>query len=262
MPLLFKKPKVDEQKLDSVEPQEWDFPTGESDDVETPGSLDASITALCGAASNFDATLVLVDGDQFEIGNKERVAFTKYGKKAEVKEAELAEIFGERVAFRAIPSYVSETNIESVVSEGDIVLLCVDNHATRKLVSQHCERLSEALLISGGNDGVENGKTGTFANAMIYLREGGENRTNSLTTYHPEIAKPSDQVPGSNPDESCVVLAQKIPQLAFTNLAVASEMLNALLVWACGKLDYEEVYLDILKGEKSTTSRKVANNPR
>jgi len=32
----------------------------------------------------------------------------------------------------------------------DLVLLAVDNHATRKLVSDHCARLDNVCLISGG----------------------------------------------------------------------------------------------------------------
>ncbi|MFQ6115343.1 MAG: hypothetical protein ACE5NG_14890, partial [bacterium] len=52
-------------------------------------------------------------------------------------------------------------------------------------------------------------------------------------------------------------LVQKVPQLAFTNLAVASAMLNSLLVWARGKLTYEEVYLDILSAKTVPISRNV-----
>lgn len=204
-----------------------------------------------------DATLFLIDGDEFELDNKERMAFKEYGKKAEVKEAELAEIFGERVNFRALPDYVTKENIDTLLRASDIIFLCVDNHATRKLVSEHCAGLSEILLISGGNDGVENGKTGTFGNIQIFWREKGKDKTNSLTRFHPEIAQPEDHVPGESKDESCAVLVQKVPQLAFTNLAVASAMLNSLLVWARGKLTYEEVYLDILSAKTVPISRNV-----
>ena len=200
-------------------------------------------------------TVFLIDGDEYEPHNKERVAFQAYGSKALVKEAELAEIFGERVAFRALPQYVTASNIQSLVGERDIVFLCVDNHATRKLVSDHCEGLRDVVLISGGNDAVEEGKTGTFGNVQIFCKVDGQRKTNTLSQFHPEISEPEDHLPGENSDESCAVLVKRVPQLAFTNLAVASEMLNTLMTWATGKLTYEELYLDILNAKRVPISR-------
>ncbi|KYK22061.1 hypothetical protein AYK24_02730 [Thermoplasmatales archaeon SG8-52-4] len=207
---------------------------------------------------NSSSVIYLIDGDEFELANKERMAFREIGNKASIKEAELAELFGDRVVYRTIPDYVTHNNIQNLVQKNDIVFLCVDNHKTRKLISEFCGQTSDILLISGGNDGIQSGKTGTFGNVQIYWRESGKNRTNSLTQFHPEIEHPKDVSPGDETDESCAVLVKRVPQLAFTNLAVASAMLNTLYTWASGKLHYEELYLDIIKAKMSISTRDVA----
>ena len=206
---------------------------------------------------NSSSMIYLIDGDEFELANKERMAFTEIGKKALIKEQELAEFFGERVNYRSISDYVTHTNIQNLINENDIVFLCVDNHKTRKLISEFCERFSDVLLISGGNDGIEDGKTGTFGNVQVYWRENDKNRTNSLIQFHPETMDPKDVSPGDEKEESCAVLVKRVPQLAFTNLAVASAMLNTFFIWASGKLNYEELYLDILKAKMVVTAREV-----
>jgi hypothetical protein len=56
---------------------------------------------------------------------------------------------------------------------------------------------------------------------------------------------------------SCDELSQEAaPQLLFTNLAVASAMLNAFYAWRQGKLQYGEVYLDILEGKANPIVRQ------
>ena len=60
-----------------------------------------------------------------------------------------------------------------------------------------------------------------------------------MTRFHLEIADPRDQ---SLHEMSCDELSQQAaPQLLFTNLAVASAMLNAFYAWRQGKLQYGEV---------------------
>lgn len=206
---------------------------------------------------NSSSMIYFIDGDEFELANKERMAFTEIGKKALIKERELAEFFGDRIAYRTIPEYITHANIQNLIRENDIVFLCVDNHKTRKLISEFCEQTSDILLISGGNDGIEDGKTGTFGNVQIYWREKEKNRTNSLTQFHSEIKHPNDVSPGDETAESCAVLVKRIPQLAFTNLAVASAMLNTFFTWASGKLNYEELYLDILNTRTVINCRDV-----
>ncbi len=105
--------------------------------------------------------------------------------------------------------------------------------------------MRDIVLISGGNDGVTDGMSGTYGNVQIVRRAGGRYETGSLGRFHPEIREPQDHIP----DElGCVELAQTAaPQLLFTNLAVASAMLNGFYAVLREEAEYEEVCLDIVK---------------
>lgn len=189
--------------------------------------------------------ITLVDGDDFETKNLDRQSFETLGNKAKVKAQELAREFP-GLSFRAIPEYVTESNIEEVVREGDITFLAVDNHKTRSLVGRRCEALDEIVLISGGNDL-------TDGNVQVHVRRGGEDLTFPLARFHPEIQDPQDRSPA---EMSCEELQQaSSPQLLFTNLAVASAMLNAFYSFRIGKLGYDEVYLDIVEGRINPVAR-------
>jgi hypothetical protein len=189
--------------------------------------------------------LVLIDGDRFEPANSTRMLFGRAGNKAEVKAAEVLAWLGAcDVSVAAVPEYVTPENIDRLIRAGDHVFLCVDNHPTRKLVSDHCATLDSVALFSGGNDGVEPpGRLGTYGNVQVYLRQAGRDVTAPLTRFHPEIANPKGKLPT---ELSCVELAQSVPQVLFTNLAVASAMLNAFFAFTCGRLHYQEVKLDVL----------------
>jgi hypothetical protein len=81
--------------------------------------------------------------------------------------------------------------------------------------------------------------------------------TNAPTRFHPEIAQAQDHAPY---DLSCGALMQAgAEQLLFTNLAVASAMLNAFLGWLLHEHSpYEEVYLDVLLGRVLPVTRQMA----
>lgn len=192
--------------------------------------------------------LTLVDGDAFELRNADRQAFGRLDNKAKVKAGELAQQF-EGLSVRALPEYVRPDNVETIIGSGDLVFLGVDNHATRKLVSERCGRLAEVTLISGGNDY-------TDGNVQVYLRREARDVTLPLTRFHPEIAEPRDRAPH---ELTCDELSRDAaPQLLFTNLAVASAMLNAFYACEEGKLRYGEVYLDVLEGRANPIGRDPA----
>ncbi|MFQ6114429.1 MAG: hypothetical protein ACE5NG_10155 [bacterium] len=53
MSLQFRKPRVEEPKVDSSsEPQEWDFPEDVDSGNGKPEELDFSVVAMCGASSD------------------------------------------------------------------------------------------------------------------------------------------------------------------------------------------------------------------
>ena len=190
--------------------------------------------------------LTLIDGDRFEPANGERMAFATLGNKAEVKAAETAACLGNsEVTVVPCPEYVGVDNVARLIQPFDLLLLCVDNHPTRKLVSDHCATLSDVVLISGGNEGVEPPRErGTYGNVQIAVRRGGHDLTVPITRHHPEIAHPIGKPPST---ADCGQMAVSSPQILFTNLAVASAMLNAFFAYACGRLSYQEVMLDILE---------------
>jgi molybdopterin/thiamine biosynthesis adenylyltransferase len=195
--------------------------------------------------SGAPARLTLIDGDRFERGNAPRQAFSGLGNKAEVKSRELAREF-EALALRSRPEYVTEDNVARLIGEGEVVFLMVDNHASRNLVSRHVSSLADLTLISGGND-YEDG------NVQVYVRREGRDLTPSLARYHPEIADPRDRHPAALSCEE--LMAAGAPQLLFANLMVASLMLNAFYTIREGRLNYSEVYLDIVQNLSRAVSR-------
>jgi len=192
--------------------------------------------------------LVLIDGDAFEPGNATRMFFSDCGNKAAVTLAELRPRFVDSgLELSAVEEYVTPENLKRLIHLGDIVLLCVDNHATRKLVSDFCATLDDVVLISGGNDGIGEDASGrfhqgTYGNCQCYLRRNGRDLSPSLTRYHAEIENPQDELPT---EEDCITAATSVPQLLLANVATASSILNALWLYLCGAIHYSELAFDI-----------------
>lgn len=214
------------------------------------GAVVAEGLAMFLGSERVRSTLWLVDGDSYEDANRDRVRFDEDVNKAESKARELSQRARGDVTILPIPKYVTPNNARDIIENDDVVFLCVDNHNTRRTVSRRCRKLDDVLLLSGGNDGIENGRSGTFGNVMVYRRSGGNDITHPLTRFHPEIALPRDK----RPDQlSCVELAKSsAPQLLFTNWLVASAMLATFYSSLEGALDFEELYLDV-SGVKLTT---------
>ena len=217
------------------------------------GCIVARYLALFLASLGQPARLVLGDGDAFEPGNAGRMVFDTYANKAAVTREELLGFLaGSTLTIAAIEEHVTASNIERLIHDGDTVILAVDNHATRKLVSDYCtERLRDVCLISGGNDGIEkraDGKLlrGTYGGCQVYMRRDGVDVTPSLSRYHAEIRDPADRAPG---ELSCIeAAAGSAPQILFANLMAASAILNTLWLCLCDELHYSEVCFDIADG--------------
>lgn len=198
-----------------------------------------------------NSLMMLVDGDTFEEKNASRMLFSNYGNKAAVTLGDLRpHLKHGNLAMATREDYVTKKNIWNIIQTGDIVILCVDNHATRKLVNDHCAKLKDILLISGGNDGV--GKTaagairrGTYGNVQVYARKKGKDLTPSLSKFHPEIAHPADKPPS---ELNCTDLIVSQPQILFSNLQVAASILNTLMLCLSGAMHYGELSFDIAEG--------------
>jgi hypothetical protein len=216
------------------------------------GGIVARYGSLFLASLDSNVRLVMIDGDSFEPSNTSRMHFGSFGNKAVVLRDELLPRFRDSyLTLFAVEEYVSETNIDRLIREGDIVMLAVDNHATRKLVGEFCAaQRRDICLISGGNDGVETtaeGRTlrGTYGNCQIHIRQDGVDVTPPIARYHPEIANPADKSPE---ERDCTELAAAVPQILFANLMAASCMLNALWLHLCGALGYAEICFDVADG--------------
>jgi len=215
------------------------------------GGIVARYASVFLAAFQQNKWLTLVDGDKFEPSNASRMIFGGYGNKALVVRKELQPRFrNSKLMILSKREFLTPHNIGHLIRSGDIVLLCVDNHATRKLVNDHCRKLRNICLISGGNDGVGKDSSGavrrgTYGNAQTYERRNGKDITPHLAAYHPEIAEPKDKMPH---ELSCTELVASQPQILFSNLAVASAMLNTLLLHLSRATHYGELSFDIADG--------------
>ena len=130
--------------------------------------------------------ITLIDGDEFEKKNAKRQSFQRIGNKAKVKAEELYQEF-KNLSFRAVSEFLSEKNAVDFIQDGDIVFLGVDNHKTRKTVSDYCRTLSNIVVISGGNEL-------TDGNVQVYVRKEDKDVTTPLTKFHPEIDNPQDLI--------------------------------------------------------------------
>lgn len=196
----------------------------------------------------------LVDGDVYD--TKRNAAYQRFnrpGNKAMVQEQLLSQDF-RKVDFQAIPEYVTEDNIaETIIPEGSYVLLAVDNHASRKLVNDHCNKLDNVTLISGGIGGPR-------GHVQVYIRRNGVDLTPPLTYLHPEIEKPDDFNPADKRrcDDD---IADSEPQLLFTSLTTSAMVLNAFLVVLrmdegdLHEFPYSEMYLNILDAKVRAEKR-------
>lgn len=198
-----------------------------------------------------DCEITVIDGDKFEDRNKDRQRFTSCENKAEHTVSKLKKDFP-KVHFRSKPEYLTNDNVISLIRESDTIFLCVDNHNTRKLVSDRCEELENVTLISGGNDF-------TDGNVILYKRVDGNDVGRSPTKLYSKIANPEDKNPGTltdNERQGCQQEAVANPQLLFMNLAIASTMLNCYYANEQGKADFEQVYVDILTQRSRPTPDK------
>jgi molybdopterin/thiamine biosynthesis adenylyltransferase len=159
---------------------------------------------------NGEFNVTLVDGKSYKERNKVRQSFSGFGNKARIKRMDLISKF-DNLNVETCTQYITRHNINEIIEEDDVIFLCVDNHNTRKLVSDYCTTLKKVVLISGGNEFVD-------GNVQMYIRENGKKLTPSLTDYHSEIDNPVDR----SPDQmSCEELAVSEPQLLFSNITVA-----------------------------------------
>lgn len=202
--------------------------------------------------------LILVDGKAFEPRKADRQQFHRLGNKARVLADELREEF-ERLYIQAVPQFVTADNVAQLIQSGAAVFLAPDNHETRRLVAEHAARLSDILLIAGGNEGLDDGGDGVTGTVLVHLRRGGQDLTAPITEYHPEIAEAAGPLPN---DPSCALQARSVRQLLFTNQTAAQHMLNTYYAARRQRLRYGELWFNIETGEVTTYERPPGSSGR
>lgn len=187
------------------------------------------------------ARVFLVDGKNYEPRKEERQRFDSLGNKAEVQFRELSRKFT-KIHFRPIPIYVTKENARRIIPDNAVIFVMPDNHQTRKIVSNYVEKLKNVVAIYGGNFGADDDSQGKEGSVLIHIREKGRDVTGPITRFHPEIAHPDDKHPQ---EMSCEEMARSQPQILFTNLTVATWMLNAFLAIRENCLTYGEICFNI-----------------
>jgi molybdopterin/thiamine biosynthesis adenylyltransferase len=194
----------------------------------------------------------LIDGDSYEYKNLERQNFKHYGFKAESKKKDIIDAYGDNSSIFSVyahPLFITEENVGTMIQNNDFVFLGVDNHKSRRIVSNYCKKLDNICLISGGNEF-------TDGNVQIYVRKEGKDVTASLTDYHPEIISAGDKLPN---EMSCLELQNSKPQLLFANAAAALIMCWAFYNIINDELVAGEVYFD-MKSMKTDSKIRVPKN--
>lgn len=205
------------------------------------------ILFLSGLGERF--RIVLCDGDAWEEGNLYRADVPSFENKAVANARHFQQVFPRPgLTIRAVDKHLGEANAADIIRDGDVVFLCLDNHASRKLASDRFNQLSCGILISGGNDGVDEHLRGTAGNIQVHVREGGKTVAGAaLDRFHPEIADPEDRHPDALDcmQGAALVVLQLLP----VNLMAACMMLNAglrMLMPVPGERMYDEACFDIL----------------
>ncbi len=200
------------------------------------------------AYSGAGQELALVDGDRYESKNQDRQNITALDNgrhKADVWAGRLAPMFP-AMKVTGMASYVTPANVRNMIPDGSVVMLCVDNHATRSLVQEHCLKLRDVVLISGGNDY-------TDGNVQVFRRKAGRVLCAPITKHHPEIEYPADR----RPDEiGCDEEVVSAPQLIMANFMAAALMLNAFYgIMNSREPAFSEAYFDVVKNSVRTLKR-------
>lgn len=178
-------------------------------------------------------SLILIDGDHFEEKNAARQLFTIscIGKnKARVAADRLPQT---DVQVRVEEQYLRRSNADLIENWKDpIVILAVDNDATRRLVLDELSYKPTWTVINPGNS-LESGQV------SVEAHRNGKSLTSSLVDRYQNIRQPSDQIPGG-----CAKETPSTPQLITANAFASTLTLCLLQHLFDGTLAVEEVAFD------------------
>ena len=182
-----------------------------------------------------DDLVYIWDADHVERKNLTRQLFYEFDLN-ESKANALTRRFPNRCVAKS--EYLGQPNIEKAITDGDIVLICADNMAVRRLINDHAKTLDNITVINGGNE-VDSGSV------QVFIRRDGQNITPPLDFFSPEFSADSE-----DPDLatlSCAEIAE-LPggeQTVVANNSVAALMLQALVRIDKGVYENEEQWTKV-----------------
>lgn len=165
--------------------------------------------------------ITVYDGDRVEDSNLTRQLFSTsdIGKnKAQTIVRSLSSSLPTLVKLNAVPSYINEKSLENylaylTVSDFLLVVNCVDNDSTRKLVIDQLETFKHSFLMITPGNGTDRGQVLTWGKASG--REIGVNPKESWEN----IRNPEDEIPRVG---HCTNNYDNIPQLISANSMAAT----------------------------------------
>lgn len=211
--------------------------------------------------------LVIVDGDTVEEKNLIRQNFIPRDigrSKAEVIAERYSVAFGTRIAFFDSfienPEALNRLVFSQAANAKPIVVTCVDNHKTRRLVWRWFQERAPdgAFWLDSGNE-EHNGQTVIARKSIIragsFLDHGTTPKVFALPSFFdlfPEAfgelgMLPSEEEAARRAD--CALMAQESPQTIFTNMTAAQNLMNALQqILLHEPLTYHMSYFDTQRG--------------
>ena len=189
----------------------------------------------------------LVDGDSYEDKNNRRQHVVKNLENKAIAQVEYYREVFPNLTLMFIDKYINTDNISKIVSDGDVVLLCVDNNKTRKLFEDYFDKVDNLTVISGGNELYD-------GNIMITHKVQGELQSPLFSEMHSELANPQDK----SPDEmSCEELEESAPQIGIVNATVGDLMRRTLYAMISGRgINYDEIFVNCQTGNERTVNNR------
>lgn len=157
-------------------------------------------------------TLIVIDGDTVEDRNLARQAFSVFDIGSNKAEMVAHGLRMKSLDAIAAPRYLDATNIESMLHEGDTVLITIDNFPTRALIDRYAANLWNFTIINGGNE-VDT------SSCQVHIRRKGADVTPRISYQHPEITRPGK-------DRSAMTCAE-LAATAGNEQTIAANMMSA-----------------------------------
>ena len=188
--------------------------------VGAGGTASHLIHALVCYASAFPGggIIHIWDADEVEPKNLERQLFyaNEVGK---LKATAFAQRWPEICVDHT--EYVGEDNVTRVIQNDDVVLICADNMAVRRLINTHAKTLQNIVIINGGNEK----HTGSV---QYFERADGHYYTPSLDFASPEFNPQNDEIDRSKMSCAEIAILPGGEQTIIANQTTAALMMAAL----------------------------------